>query len=129
FPVQTCSAARIAQFHLVRRRLHSMKTSLFVFLFVLSALVGGRSKPQNDPVEAAFKQKFDALRLGMTQAQVLKRLGEPSKTQSQIEEEDDDIKTESGSIQIHKGDCTKVWLYVFGRMNYTLWFASKNTND
>src|SRR5439155_26067863 len=51
FPVQTCSAARIAQFHLVRRRLHSMKTSLFVFLFVLSALVGGCSKPQNDPVE------------------------------------------------------------------------------
>lgn len=65
----------------------------------------------------------------MTQAEVRNSLGEPSSTQSQIEEEDDTIKTETGSIQIHKGDSTKVWVYASGRNNYTLWFATRNTND
>ncbi len=106
-----------------------MKMQLFVFLLILSALAGGCSKPQTDPVEDAFKRKFVALRRGMTQVEVLKSLGEPSETQSEIEKEDDNIESESGPIQIRKGATTKVWSYTFGRKNYTLWFAVKNTND
>jgi hypothetical protein len=106
-----------------------MKTRLLVLFFVLCVLAGGCSKPQADPVEEAFKRKFEALRLGITQAEVRNSLGEPSRTQSQIEEEDETIETGSGPIQIRKGDSTKVWLYTFGRKDYTLWFATKNTND
>jgi|ERR1041385_4758914 hypothetical protein len=106
-----------------------MKAAFIVFVVIFSALVGGCSKPHTDPIEDAFKEKFASLRLGMTQAEVLKRLGEPPKTRSQIEEEEDTITTESGPIQLHKGDLTKVWLYPFGRKNYTLWFATKDTND
>lgn len=65
----------------------------------------------------------------MTQAEVRNSLGEPSSIQSQIEDEDDMIKTETGSIQIHKGDFTKVWLYTVGRDHYMFWFATRNTND
>ena len=106
-----------------------MKTPLLVLLFVLSALAGGCSKPQTDPVEDAFKRKFEALRRGMTQADVLKSLGEPSETQLEIEKADDTIESDSGPIHIRKGDTTKVCSYTFGRKNYTLWFATKNTND
>lgn len=106
-----------------------MKASLLTVLFMVSLLAGGCSKPHSDPVESAFRQKFDALRLGMTQAEVRNSLGEPSFTQLQIEDADDMIKTETGTIQIHKGDSTRVWVYTSGRNHYTLWFAARNTND
>ncbi len=106
-----------------------MKTPFLVLLFTLSVFATGCSKPQADPAEVAFKQKFEALHLGMTQAEALKSLGNPSKTRTQIEGEDDTIETKGGSIQIRKGDPTQVWLYTFGRKDYTLWFAANNTND
>ena len=106
-----------------------MKTPFVALLLIFSILVSGCSKPQIDPVENAFKQKFQGLRLGMTQAEVLKNLGEPSRIQAQIEKEDDTIQTESEPIRIRKGDVTKVLVYTFGRKDYTLWFALRNTND
>ena len=106
-----------------------MKTPFLVLLCALLAFATSCSKPQADPAEGAFNQKFQALRLGMTQAEVLKSLGNPSKTRTQIEEEDDTIETKGGVIQIRKGDPTQVWSYTFGRKDYTLWFAANNTND
>jgi hypothetical protein len=106
-----------------------MRTLFLVLLCILALLPGGCAKRQTDPAEDAFKKKFQTLRLGMTQAEVLNSLGQPSKTQSQIEEENDTIQAESGAIQIHRGDPTKVWAYTFGRNDYTLWFAMKSTND
>ena len=106
-----------------------MRTPFVALLLIFSVLVAGCSKPQTDPVENAFKQKFQSLRLGMNQADVLKKLGEPSRIQAQIEQEDDTIQTESEPIRIRKGDVTKVLVYTFGRNDYTLWFALRNTND
>ena len=106
-----------------------MKIPFITLLFLLSILVAGCSKPKTDPIEDAFKQKFQSLRLGMTQGDVLKNLGEPSRIQTQIEKEDDTIETESEPIHIRKGDTTKVLVYTFGKMDYTLWLALRNTND
>jgi hypothetical protein len=64
----------------------------------------------------------------MVQDEVVRRLGKPAQTLFQTEEEDDTVDSPSGPIQIHKGDKVVVWKYVFGRNNYTLWFAAQNTN-
>src|SRR5262245_21020403 len=106
-----------------------MKRPVIVLLLILSISVVGCSKPQADPVDDAFKQKFQALQLGMTEPKILKSRGAPTRIQAQIEKEDDTIQTKSEPIHIRKGDTTKVLVYIFGKMDYTLWLALRNTND
>jgi len=111
-----------------------MRTFLLFLMPCVLALVGGCSKSPSDPAEDAFKEKFDALRIGMTQADVHAKLGEPTTIKSQIEEDDASFQSPTGPIQLHKGDTTTIWSYDFSLKHhnvwhYTLWFATKDTNN
>lgn len=92
-------------------------------------LTGTCPKAQAAPAEDTFKQKFDALRIGMTQKEVATKLGNPTSTKSQIEEKDDTVKSIIGPILIHKGDRTRIWIYTSGNNEYKLWFAIRNAYD
>lgn len=105
------------------------KPPLLPFLLGLLILTGTCPKVRADPAEDAFKHKFDALRIGMTQKEVATKLGNPTNAKSELEETDETVKSITGPIQIHKGDTNTIWVYTSGKNEYSLWFTIRNAYD